>query len=150
MQYAVTGIVGGEIQRNVDQRAFSSDIQDAGVGWQDLGFVTVDAQGTITVTLSDKNANGIVTADSIRIEKVDSVLSIADVTVNEDAGTALVTVTSSQAVGSEFSVEFATGDGTAAAGTEYAQTIGTLEFSGEIDGESQTIEFGYLMMLMWK
>ncbi|MCA9016629.1 MAG: hypothetical protein KDA77_14955, partial [Planctomycetaceae bacterium] len=74
----------------------------------------------------------------MRIEKA-TVISISDVTINEDAGTATFSVTSSFAVSSAFSVDFATADGTAVAGTDYTATSGTLNFTGTAAGETQTI-----------
>ncbi len=69
-------------------------------------------------------------------------LSIDDVTVSEgDAGTSLATftVTLSGASSDPFTVDFATSDDTAEAGTDYVAALGGLNFAGN-DGETQTIE----------
>ena len=64
-------------------------------------------------------------------------LSIADVTVNEDAGTATVTVSLNIAVPGGFTVNFATADGTATSPGDYTPASGTLTFAGTA-GETQT------------
>ena len=54
--------------------------------------------------------------------------------VNEADGTATVTVTLSHAVDADVTVDYATADGTAAAGSDYTDTNGTLTFSGNLTG----------------
>jgi Calx-beta domain len=51
-------------------------------------------------------------------------------TVNEAGGTATVTVTLSHAVDADVTVDYATSDGTAVAGSDYTDTHGTLTFIG--------------------
>ncbi|MEO0947015.1 MAG: Calx-beta domain-containing protein [Cyanobacteria bacterium J06641_5] len=64
-------------------------------------------------------------------------LSIADVTTNEGDGTATFTVSLSEASDTDITVDFATADGTALAGSDYIGDPGTLTFAA---GEtSQTI-----------
>ncbi len=59
-------------------------------------------------------------------------LSISDVSVNESAGNATVTVSMSGSSGSLVSVDYATADGTASAGSDYTSTNGSLVWnSGE-------------------
>ena len=58
-------------------------------------------------------------------------------TVNEAAGTATFTVTLSAASGQAVSVNYATSNGTASAGSDYTSTSGTLNFSPGVT--SQTI-----------
>ncbi|MBM1107964.1 right-handed parallel beta-helix repeat-containing protein [Aurantibacter crassamenti] len=76
-------------------------------------------------------------------------LVIDDVTVDEDAGTAVFTVTSTRAahgrnvfllgfVNTQFTVDYTTTNGSALAGSDYTTTTGTLTFSGEI-GNQRTI-----------
>ncbi|WP_197995013.1 fibronectin type III domain-containing protein [Gimesia panareensis] len=138
-ELSVSGIAGGEVKQYIDQRRLSADLTDGNVSWQDLGFFVVDADGTIAVSLSDNQANGNVVAGAMRIEKMDSLVSITGVEVYEDSGTAELTVTSSQAVGSSFSLSYVTIDRTATAGADYTETSGTLDFMGTTDGESHTI-----------
>ncbi|MDP2348308.1 MAG: Calx-beta domain-containing protein, partial [Gammaproteobacteria bacterium] len=58
-----------------------------------------------------------------------SSLAINDVTVNEAAGTATFTVTRSGATGAAATVDYATKDGTATAGTDYTAATGTVSFA---------------------
>ncbi|NNG10670.1 MAG: sodium:calcium exchanger, partial [Arenibacter sp.] len=65
-------------------------------------------------------------------------ISINDVTVNEDDGTATFTVTLSKAFAGGFTVDWATSDGSAIDGSDYNSDNGTLNFAGTA-GETQTI-----------
>ena len=66
-------------------------------------------------------------------------ISIDDVLVNENAGTATFTVTfSGGTIPSGFTADYITADVTAIGGTDYTTTSGTLTFTGT-DGETQTI-----------
>ncbi|QDU49544.1 Calx-beta domain protein [Gimesia panareensis] len=107
--------------------------------WYSLGFVHVDQGGHVTVRLADSQANRPVPVDSVQIEQLDSLLSISDVIVDEDAGTVSFQVTSSHAAGSPFTVDYETVDGTALAGSDYEAVSGTLNFTGDSDHETQTI-----------
>ncbi|MDC6366097.1 MULTISPECIES: beta strand repeat-containing protein [Flavobacteriaceae] len=66
-------------------------------------------------------------------------INIADVSVNETAGTANFTVThgGTNTLG-PFTLDFQTVDGSALAGSDYTSTSGTLSFSGTI-GDTETI-----------
>ncbi len=62
-------------------------------------------------------------------------LSMEDVSVGEDAGTATFTVTLDTAGIQAVTVDYATGDGTATAGADYAATRGTLTIAaGSLEG----------------
>ena len=65
-------------------------------------------------------------------------ISIDDVTVNENDGTATFTVTLSKAFAGGFNVDWATNDGTAIDGSDYNSDSGTLTFAGTA-GETETI-----------
>ena len=85
---------------------------------------------TATLTLSSP-ANGTIVGDTttadLEITNVDDVLlTIADQSVDENAGTATFTVTLSEVSASDVTVEYATGSGTATDGTDYTATNGTL------------------------
>ncbi|WP_294091128.1 Calx-beta domain-containing protein [Sphingomonas sp.] len=56
-------------------------------------------------------------------------IAVTNVSVNEDAGTMTFTVTRANAVDGAFTVDFATADGTATAGSDYTATSGTLSFA---------------------
>ena len=137
-QVTVTGIEGGSDSQVINQQNLSASLSDVGKNWQDIGFYQVDENGTITVTFNNDNADGLVVADAMRIEKY-NIVSVGDVTVDEDAGTATFTVTSHAPVGGAFSIDYTTADGTAVAGSDYTATSGTLNFTGTSAYESQTV-----------
>jgi hypothetical protein len=66
-------------------------------------------------------------------------LSVADVSVNEGAGSATVTVTLSQSSTNIITVAYTTSDGTATAGLDYTATSGTLTFSAGQTSRTFTI-----------
>jgi hypothetical protein len=65
-------------------------------------------------------------------------ISVNDVTVAEEAGNTIFTVTLNQNYPGGFAVNFATSDGTAVSGSDYTTTTGTLNFLGTV-GETRTI-----------
>lgn len=83
--YSVSGIVGGTITRDVDQRVSPGDFFDQGVAWDDLDVVRVTGN-SLTVTLGD-NADGTVIADAIRVEQVTDLAPEISV---QDSGVLLV------------------------------------------------------------
>ena len=86
----------------------------------------VNLSNPSNATISDDQGQGTVTDDDAT-----PTLSIDDVTVTEgNSGTvdAVFTVSLSTASGQEVTVDYATADGTAAAGTDYAAASGTLTF----------------------
>ncbi len=89
--------------------------------------LTVDITSTATVTISDDDVPNV---------------TLADVTVGEEAGTVTVTATLDMAVSGGFTVDASTADGTtngATAGTDYTTVSGeTLTFAGTA-GEMQTV-----------
>ncbi|MEK6151612.1 Calx-beta domain-containing protein [Flavobacteriaceae bacterium 3-367] len=91
-----------------------------------------DASGCLTVRFTSDN---IVTAAGweavVSCIVPSPILTIADVAVDEDAGTATFTVThTSASAAGAFTVNYTTSDGTATAGSDYTLTTGTLNFSG--------------------
>nr|MCH9773453.1 choice-of-anchor D domain-containing protein [Cyanobacteriota bacterium] len=66
--FTVTGIEGGPINGTVDQRFAPNDFNADGADWEELGFFQVAAGGSLTVTLADTGANGVVLADAVRLE----------------------------------------------------------------------------------
>ncbi len=124
--------------------------------WNVFQFVTVtgvdDAvvDGSVAYTIvtgatssADSNFNGLAVAD-VSVTNLDNdaaSFSINDVSIQEgNAGTstAIFTVTLSNAVAGGASVNYATANGTATAGSDYVATNGTLAFSGTA-GETQTV-----------
>ncbi|MCL6267962.1 beta strand repeat-containing protein [Flagellimonas myxillae] len=66
-------------------------------------------------------------------------MTISDISVDEDAGNAVFTVTHTGASASgAFTVNYQTVDGTATAGSDYTSTTGTLNFNGTV-GDTDTI-----------
>ncbi|HVQ06908.1 MAG TPA: Calx-beta domain-containing protein [Allosphingosinicella sp.] len=56
-------------------------------------------------------------------------VSVSDVSVNEAAGTMTFTITRANVAAGAFTVDYATADGTATAGSDYTATSGTLSFA---------------------
>ena len=87
---------------------------------------------TFTATISNPSGATIGTATgtgTITDDEAAPTLSIDDVTVNESAGSATFTVTLSGASATAVTVDYATANGTAIAGSDYTDTIGTLTFA---------------------
>ena len=88
----------------------------------------VDLSGAVGATVGDGQGVGIIINDDDTAPA--PTVSIGDVAITEgDAGTATAVFTVVRTGGTgAFSVNFATGDGTATAGSDYAATSGTLSF----------------------
>ena len=84
---------------------------------------TVDLSGAVNATIADNQGLG-----TIEDNESEPTLSIDNVTVNEEDGTALFTVTLSGESKFPVTVDFATADGSATAGQDYTTTSGTLTF----------------------
>lgn len=67
--FTISGIDGGPLTVDVNQRLIPGSFTESGEDWLDLELVRVAAGGQITVTLSD-DADGLVVADAIRVEQV--------------------------------------------------------------------------------
>jgi len=105
-----------------------------------LGDQTVDGTDTaVTATVDDTQ-----TSDSQFGEAPAPAasFSISDATVAEDAGTATFTVTLSDApgAGESVTVDYATADGTATAGTDYTAATGTLTFGEGVTTQTFTVD----------
>ena len=108
----------------------------------------IEATETFTVLLSNVVSNigvGIVGSDTATGTILDddnepgtNGLTINDIVVNEEDGTAVLTVTLNGQYQEGFTVGFTTGDGTAVSGEDYESLVGTVTFSGN-DGEQQAI-----------
>ena len=99
------------------------------------GDTTPEANETLNLNLSNSSA-GVLIADTQGVGTITNddlpTLSVSDITVTEgNSGTvnALVTVTLAGATSSQVTVNFATGDVTATAGTDYVAQNGTLTFA---------------------
>jgi hypothetical protein len=106
-----------------------------------------DGSGAVTgVPLATLQTGAVVTAGSFAISgaatnPVVGDISITDVTITEgDAGTRTATFTVSHTGTAAFSVDYATADGTATAGSDYVATSNTLNFAaGSGAAQSQTV-----------
>ncbi|MEL4895929.1 Calx-beta domain-containing protein [Crocosphaera sp. Alani8] len=67
-------------------------------------------------------------------------ISINDIVVSEQDGTATFTVSLSEAINQEFTIDYATSDGTATAGSDYTATSGTLTFAANSTSQTVTID----------
>ncbi len=89
----------------------------------------VEPAETLFVNLSNSSALGTISDNqgqaTINVDDQTSI-TINDVTVNENAGTASFTVTITPVAASPVSVDYATANGTALAGSDYTATSGTL------------------------
>ena len=97
---------------------------------------SAEANETVNLTLT----SGGTTVDTSLLSIVDNdnpkasvQLSSPIYDVNEADGTATVTVTLSHAVDADVTVDYATADGTALAGSDYTDTHGTLTFIGNVN-----------------
>ena len=96
--------------------------------------LAIEGDETFLVNLTQIQSNGynVIFADdqaTVTIEDETPEISIDDITVNENAGNATLTVTLDQAVANTFTVDFATSDQTAKQTTDYLSTAGTLTFN---------------------
>ena len=125
-----------------------------GTGWNTVA--TLNGSGTVNYNLAanEMSANSQIRfitnsgswggTEAYEIDNVEfngnvpAGISINDITVNEDDGTATFTVTLNRAFAGGFNVDWATADGTALAGSDYVTDSGTLSFTGTA-GETETI-----------
>ena len=138
------GGASGDVSANPTSLTFTPD------NWDTEQTVTVnaaeddDAAADAAVTLAHTVSSGDyagVTADSVVVTIIEndaSTLSVSDVQAGEDAGHMVFEVTISAANDQEATVSYATSDDTAAAGSDYADTSGTLTFPAN-SVASQTI-----------
>ena len=96
------------------------------------------AEGNETVNLT--LTSGVTTVDTSLLSIVDNdnpktsiQLSTPTYGVNEADGTATITVTLSHSVDADVTVDYATADGSALAGSDYTDTYGTLTFTGNVN-----------------
>ena len=137
---AVTVTVGGYVGSDVSVPP-GSLVFGAG-NWDTAQAVTVtaahdgdaasDAAVTLTHTVAGSGEYAGVAAAAVVVTIVEddaSVLSVSGVSGSEDGGALVFTVGLSRAAGEEVTVDYATSDGTAEAGTDYTSVSGTLMFA---------------------
>ena len=109
--------------------------------------ITDDAlnEASETLTLTAMRTSGVTTnavatgAGTIVDNDPTPTLSIDDVTVNEEAGTATFTVTLSAASGQAVLVSYATGNGAATAGADFTMSTGALNFAPGVTSQTVTV-----------
>lgn len=108
-----------------------------GDGWNGGGsYVRVYQDGVLI--LSSDLTSGSTRTVSFDIIAAAPALSIGDVSVNEDDGTATFTVTHiGNDAGGAFTANYQTVNGSALAGTHYTASMGTLNFNGNVGNTDQ-------------
>ncbi|MCF8274575.1 MAG: HYR domain-containing protein, partial [Flavobacteriaceae bacterium] len=98
-----------------------------------VGTIAINTVNGQPITIADASADYVITDNDA------ASIAIADVTVDEGAGTATFTVTLTGNVQDAFSVDYATSDVTAEAGSDYTATTNTLTFAaGSLSGSAQS------------
>src|SRR6185436_6173530 len=95
---------------------------------------TVNLASPVNATISDASGLGTIVDNGATPS-----LSIDDVSVNENAGTATFTVTLSAASGQAVSVNYSMSDGTATDGNDYTAGSGTLNFAAGVTSQTITV-----------
>ena len=94
---------------------------------------------TFSVNLTNPTYATILDGQGVGTILNDDSINISDATVNEAAGTATFTVSLSNALPHPVTVDFATADGTATAGSDYLAQTGTLTFASGVTSQTITI-----------
>ena len=105
------------------------------------GDTTVEADETFTATLSNVSKNASIAkavGTGTILDDDTTTLTVSNATLAENGGSMLFTVTSSNAVQGNFTVDAATAPLTATPGVNYTTTAGTLTFTGAAAGQTQT------------
>lgn len=136
LEYSLNG--GGSYTTLV----FIGDVRNNPVWTEATVFIPAGSNVMVRMHAADGNSTGdIIEAglDDLTITSNVPIISIDDVTVDEDAGTATFTTTHTNANASgPFTVDFTTSDNTATAGNDYTLSTGTLNFNGT-SGDTETI-----------
>jgi len=108
------------------------------------GDTVVEGNETFTVNLSNANNATIAIAQGIGTILNDDTggsiqFSLSNYTVNENAGTAAITVTRTGGAASGVSVNYSTSNGTATAGQDYTAASGTLTFGADETSKTFTV-----------
>jgi aryl-phospho-beta-D-glucosidase BglC (GH1 family)/Ca2+-binding RTX toxin-like protein len=89
---------------------------------------TVNLTGGTNVTIADAQGVGTINSEDVPAPSAPAI-AVTDVTVNEAAGPLTFTITRSGDLSLASTVNFATADGTATAGTDYVAANGTVSFA---------------------
>lgn len=76
----------------------------------------------------------------IQVDQLNPSMEVADISIDETASNAIVTVThiGANASGGPYTINYATSDGSANSGADYSNTTGTLNFNGT-SGDTETV-----------
>ncbi|MCB1633228.1 MAG: hypothetical protein KDI51_01495, partial [Xanthomonadales bacterium] len=134
LQTSGSATLGSDYSLSSSQISIPAGATSGSVTLTIINDAVLEGPETATLTLTNPSALlslGSSITQSVTITDDDSAsLSINDVSVNEGAGLVTFTVTLSNAVQAGTSVDFASSDGTAVAGSDYTATSGTLTFPG--------------------
>ena len=137
----------GQLHLSVDPTELEFNTGD----WQVAKFVTVEAATDANtnseppVRISHRVSGvdyGSVSASSVRVTIVEadtSVLSVAAAEVSENGGTVTFEVTLSKESTSDITVDYATSNGSARAGSDYTRANGTLTFPASLTASRQIV-----------
>ncbi|MBD1160404.1 hypothetical protein IDG51_03935, partial [Pelagibacterales bacterium SAG-MED14] len=119
---------------NIDDITISAGATTGTVSFTPTNDSIVEGNETATIAVTGVSGGSATESgtqsETITITDDDSgSFSVADVTVAEGAGTATVTVSVSNAYSSDVTIDYATSNGTATAGSDYTAKNGTLTFS---------------------
>jgi Ca2+-binding RTX toxin-like protein len=89
---------------------------------------TVNLTGGTNVTIADAQGMGTITSEDVPPRSAPAI-AVSDVTVNEAAGPLTFTITRSGDLSLASTVNFATADGTASAGSDYTAATGSVNFA---------------------
>ncbi|MDB9519100.1 Calx-beta domain-containing protein [Roseofilum reptotaenium CS-1145] len=118
------GETSKDITVNISDDSLDESNETFSVDLSNASNATIsDAQGVGTITDNDGQPN----------------LSISDVTVNENAGTATFTVSLDAASAQSITVDYASSDGTAIAGSDYTSASGSLTFAAGETSKAITV-----------
>jgi hypothetical protein len=111
----------------VTSQTFTVSITDDSLDEIPTELVTLSLSGATNATLGAQNAADLQITDNDAAPTVQ--FDATTYTVDEGAGTATITVTLSAASGQSVTVDYATSDGAAQAGSDYLAVTGTLTFT---------------------
>ena len=146
-----TAAAGSDFTAQSDTLTFADGVTSQTITVAILDDVTPEADETFTVSLSAPTGGatlGAIASSTVTILDNDDVvapvpgtlsISPATISVNEDGGTATFTVTRTDGSDGTVTVDFATADGTATAGSDYTVQTGTLSFADGVTSQTITV-----------
>jgi hypothetical protein len=141
-----TATAGSDYTAASSTLSFASGATSQTISIPILGDTTVEPDETFTVTLSGQTngatiARGTATGTIVNDDSPASAISIADLSVFEGTtGTREMTFTVTRTGGSgAFTVNYATANGTATAGSDYVATSGTLTFGSGVNSQTVSV-----------